>query len=89
MVFRARHLRYGLLLGTAFMAGVVAGPGLGLLHHALAQDSSRTDMYQLLKVFGDVLQRVRRNMSTRSMTRISSRTPSTACLRASIRTAPT
>jgi carboxyl-terminal processing protease len=59
MVFRARHLRYGLLLGTAFTAGVVAGPGLGLLHHALAQDSSRTDMYQLLKVFGDVLQRVR------------------------------
>jgi carboxyl-terminal processing protease len=59
MVFRARHLRYGLLLGTAFTAGVVAGPGLGLLHNALAQDSSHTDMYQLLKVFGDVLQRVR------------------------------
>jgi carboxyl-terminal processing protease len=59
MVFRARHLRYGLLLGTAFMAGVVAGPGLGSLQQAFAQDSSRTDMYQLLKVFGDVLQRVR------------------------------
>src|SRR5882757_4390778 len=59
MEFRARHLRYGLLLGTAFMAGVVAGPGVGLLHQAFAQDSSRTDMYQLLKVFGDVLQRVR------------------------------
>ena len=59
MDFRARHLRYGLLLGTAFTAGVVAGPGLGLLHNALAQDSSHTDMYQMLKVFGDVMQRVR------------------------------
>ncbi len=41
------------------MAGVAAGPSVGLLHEALAQDSSHTDMYQLLKVFGDVLQRVR------------------------------
>jgi carboxyl-terminal processing protease len=29
------------------------------LGRALAQDSSRTDMYQLLKTFGDVMQRVR------------------------------
>ena len=36
MVFRARHLRLGLLLGTAFMAGVVAGPGVGLLNQAIA-----------------------------------------------------
>ena len=32
---------------------------MGVLKEALAQDSSRTDMYQLLKVFGDVVQRVR------------------------------
>ena len=30
-----------------------------MLKEAFAQDSSRTDMYQLLKVFGDVVQRVR------------------------------
>jgi carboxyl-terminal processing protease len=59
MDFRPRHWRLGLLLGTAFTAGVVAGPGLGTLGQALAQDSSHTDMYQLLKVFGDVVQRVR------------------------------
>ncbi len=41
------------------MAGVAAGPGLGTLDQAFAQDSSHTDMYQLLKVFGDVVQRVR------------------------------
>ena len=59
MDFRPRHWRLGLLLGTAFMAGVAAGPGLGSLGQAFAQDSSHTDMYQLLKVFGDVVQRVR------------------------------
>ncbi len=66
MVFRARHLRFGLLLGTAFTAGAIAGPGLGLLHRALAQDSSRTDMYQFLKVFGDVFNGCGRNTSIRS-----------------------
>jgi carboxyl-terminal processing protease len=59
MQLRARHWRYGLLIGTAFVAGVAVGPQLGTLGYALAQDSSRTDMYQLLKVFGDVMQRVR------------------------------
>src|SRR5271166_128936 len=63
MDFRPRHWRYGLLIGTAFVAGVAAGPGLGLRlgspGSAFAQDSSHTDMYQLLKVFGDVMQRVR------------------------------
>ncbi len=59
MDFRPRHWRLGLLLGTAFMAGVAAGPGFGVLHEAFAQDSSHTDMYQLLKVFGDVVERVR------------------------------
>ncbi|MDR3532590.1 MAG: S41 family peptidase [Rhodopila sp.] len=59
MSFRARHWRYGLLIGTAFVAGAALGPGLGSLGSAFAQDSNRTDMYQMLKVFGDVMQRVR------------------------------
>ena len=59
MKFRARHWSYGLLTGTAFLAGLTIGPQLGALSRAFAQDSSRTDMYQLLKVFGDVMQRVR------------------------------
>src|ERR1700710_3112991 len=59
MNLRARHWRYGLLIGTAFVAGAALGPALPGLGAALAQDSSRTDMYQMLKVFGDVMQRVR------------------------------
>jgi carboxyl-terminal processing protease len=59
MNLRARHWRYGLLIGTAFVAGTALGPALPGLGAALAQDSSRTDMYQMLKVFGDVMQRVR------------------------------
>jgi carboxyl-terminal processing protease len=59
MDFHARHWRLGLLVGTAFVAGAAFGPGLGALGSAVAQDSSRTDMYQMLKVFGDVMQRVR------------------------------
>jgi carboxyl-terminal processing protease len=59
MNFRARPWRYGLLIGTAFVAGAALGPSLGSLGNAFAQDSSRTDMYQMLKVFGDVMQRVR------------------------------
>jgi carboxyl-terminal processing protease len=64
MHFRGRPWRYGLLIGTAFLAGAVVGPrfglqGLGSFGSAFAQDSSRTDMYQMLKVFGDVMQRVR------------------------------
>jgi carboxyl-terminal processing protease len=59
MNFRQRRLRNGLLLGTAFLAGVVAGPAFSVLGHAAAQDSSRTEVYQMLKVFGDVLERVR------------------------------
>jgi carboxyl-terminal processing protease len=59
MNLRARHWRYGLLIGTAFMAGAAFGPTIGSLGLAFAQDSSHTDMYQMLKVFGDVMQRVR------------------------------
>src|SRR6201747_3134774 len=59
MNLRARHWRYGLLIGTAFVAGAALGPALPGLGRALAQDSSHTDMYQMLKVFGDVMQRVR------------------------------
>lgn len=56
---RKRRLRHGLLLGTAFLVGVVATPTLGFLGQAVAQDSSRSEIYQMLKVFGDVLERVR------------------------------
>src|ERR1700722_17611086 len=59
MNLRARHWRYGLLIGTAFVAGAALGPSLGALDTAFAQDSSHADMYQMLKVFGDVMQRVR------------------------------
>src|SRR4051812_40744670 len=59
MDFGPRRWRFGLLLGTAFVAGIAAGPSFGVLREALAQDSARSDMYQLLKVFGDVMQRVR------------------------------
>jgi carboxyl-terminal processing protease len=59
MNFRARHWRFGLLVGTAFVAGAAFGPGLGALDSAFAQGTKSTDMYQMLKVFGDVMQRVR------------------------------
>jgi carboxyl-terminal processing protease len=59
MDYRVRHWRYGLLIGTAFLAGVTVGPKLGALSAAFAQDTTHTDLYQMAKVFGDVMQRVR------------------------------
>ncbi len=69
MDYRPRRLRSGLLLGTAFLAGVVIGPASGLISRHLgydlglsalaAQDSNRTDTYRLLTLFGDVFERVR------------------------------
>ena len=69
MDFRSRRLRNGLLLGTAFVAGVALGPASGLIGRhfgydfgiasALAQDSNRADTYRLLTLFGDVFERVR------------------------------
>jgi carboxyl-terminal processing protease len=69
MDFRSRRFRTGLLLGTAFVAGVAIGPAAGLIGRhlgfdlgitaALAQDSSRADTYRLLTLFGDVFERVR------------------------------
>src|SRR3978361_1490391 len=59
MDLRTRPWRHGLLIGSAFVAGAARGPILGSIGIAFAQDSSRTDMYQMLKVFGDVMQRVR------------------------------
>ncbi|HUN50792.1 MAG TPA: S41 family peptidase, partial [Candidatus Sulfotelmatobacter sp.] len=61
-------LRTGLLLGATFAAGVLAGPtsaifaeqfGVQLLPVAWAQDSSRSETYRLLTLFGDVFERVR------------------------------
>jgi carboxyl-terminal processing protease len=69
MDYRSRRLRTGLLLGTAFAAGVALGPASGLISRHLgygfgvsafaAQDSSRADTYRLLTLFGDVFERVR------------------------------
>ena len=59
MDVRQRRWRNGLLIGTAFVAGIIAGPTYNVLGSAFAQDGSRTEIYQLLKVFGDVLERVR------------------------------
>lgn len=67
-------LRIGLLLGTAFAAGVVAGPAFGPtsarldrawpalaipLAHADDASNTRADTYRLLTLFGDVFERVR------------------------------
>ena len=59
MSFRHLRFRNGLLLGAVFVAGVSAGPVIGVLGHALAQDQSRAEASQYLKVFGDVFERVR------------------------------
>ena len=70
MDYRSRRFRTGLLLGTAFMAGIAIGPASGVIAHhlgyrfgitsAFAQDSSgRADTYRLLTLFGDVFERVR------------------------------
>jgi carboxyl-terminal processing protease len=53
------RLRNGLLLGTAFLFGVIAAPTVSVLGQAVAQDNARVDIYQMLKVFGDVVERVR------------------------------
>ncbi len=63
-------IKSGLLLGVAFTAGLMAGPGSSLLERgfgfnwpvsqARAQDSStRADTYRLLTLFGDVFERIR------------------------------
>jgi len=59
MNFRQRRFRFGLLLGAAFIVGVASGPTVGFLGHAVAQDQSRAEASQFLKVFGDVFERVR------------------------------
>jgi carboxyl-terminal processing protease len=69
MDYRGRRLRTALLLGTAFLAGVVIGPASGLIvshfvHDlgigaAFAQDTDRANTYRLLTLFGDVFERVR------------------------------
>jgi carboxyl-terminal processing protease len=59
MNFRQRRFRNGLLLGAAFLAGLVAAPTAGVLGRAVAQDQSHSEATQFLKVFGDVFERVR------------------------------
>ena len=61
-------LRTGLLLGVAFAAGVTIGPvsnqlaqryGIHILPAAFAQDGGNGETYRMLKLFGDVFDRVR------------------------------
>ncbi len=62
-------IKTGLLLGAAFTAGLVAGPGSHLLHpesasgwpvaQARAQDATRSETYRLLNLFGDVFEKIR------------------------------
>ncbi len=59
MDLRQRRLRTALMLGTAFLAGIAVAPATGMLGHALAQKAGNAQMYQLLKEFGDVVERVR------------------------------
>ena len=59
MIFSNQRWRQGIMLGAAFLGGAALGPSAGLLARAFAQDTSHSEMYQMLKVFGDVLQRVR------------------------------
>ena len=59
MVPRKTRFRHALLIGSAFLLGVVAAPTVNVLGSALAQDSGRSDIFQMLKVFGDVVERVR------------------------------
>ncbi len=60
--------RTGLMLTTAFVAGVALGPlsgivarqfGVHMFSQALAQDGSRAETYRLLNLFSDVFERVR------------------------------
>ena len=59
--------RNGLLLGAVFVAGVAAGPAIGTMDrsfgwpiaHARAQDSRNAEMYRMLDLFSDVVERIR------------------------------
>lgn len=57
-------LRTGLLVGTAFVAGLVFAPlgrevGARMLPAAFAQNAGQAETYRLLTLFGDVFDRVR------------------------------
>jgi carboxyl-terminal processing protease len=66
---RLKGLRTILMLGTAFIAGVVTGPVTALIviyggiafgaQTASGELSDRTSTYRLLALFGDVFERVR------------------------------
>ena len=66
---RTGLFRTGLLIGAAFVTGLAAVPVSGMLerqyglhigiHSALAEDAAKPDMYRLLALLGDVIERVR------------------------------
>jgi carboxyl-terminal processing protease len=51
--------RTRLLLGTAFIAGIAAGPCIGWISAAVAQDVGNGNTFQLLDMFAKVFERVR------------------------------
>lgn len=59
MKFGRRGWRSGLIVGTVFVAGVACGSRFAPLSSAFAEDKSNADIYHMLKVFGDVMQKVR------------------------------
>src|ERR1700712_419392 len=66
---RTGLFRTSLLIGAAFVTGLAAGPISGLLdrqtglhigiNSAMADDATKPDMYRLLALLGDVIERVR------------------------------
>lgn len=57
MKFGPRRWGNGLLLSTAFIAGLAAIPAYSVLGRGVS-DGARSEIYQLLKVFGDVVEQV-------------------------------
>lgn len=56
---RTTRIRHAFLLGGAFALGVVAAPVVNVLGQTSAQDGGRSDIYTMLRVFGDVVERIR------------------------------
>ena len=59
MATRATRWRHGLFLGAAFLGGVALAPVFDLSGRAAAQGNDQAEVWQMLKLFGDVVERVR------------------------------
>jgi carboxyl-terminal processing protease len=56
---RTKRLRHTFLLGGVFALGVVAAPIVNVVGQAPQQDAGRSDIYAMLRVFGDIVERIR------------------------------